>query len=515
MAKSHIMPGSTPSLFELPKATTADQIIDVLTAHAHVKTQATQPTSKSFYDSFDWRLYGNGLLAELTTSPGASTFALRHLDAGGLIASDELERVPAFGRQFDSPQIRAILEPILEMRALLPLCHMSFGVIPIHIVNDDAKTVLRLRIEVHQHARQRLQVQAIKGYGDVAERITELLIAALGLTPIQETLLLPALQQLQRKPKDYTSKLTLHLAPNMRADIASKYIYSHLLKTIKDNEHGVMHDIDSEFLHDFRVAVRRTRAGLSQIKGVLPDAINAKYTEFFCWLGQITTPTRDLDVYLLNFPGYQNSLPASMRADLSPLYDFLLDKQQKAQRELAKKLQSEQYRSTIAQWESYLKEQAPIKPPEAHANLSIKQMADLRIWKVFNRLLHEGDAISEQSPPEQLHELRKTGKKLRYLLEFFQSLYPEKSIRRIIDSLRALQDVLGEFQDYQVQQNQLQLFSNEMADRHIAEKTLAALDVLIQNLDGNKRRARDDFGRRYALFRHADNKAVFKQLFAR
>ena len=60
----------------------------------------------------------------------------------------------------------------------------------------------------------------------------------------------------------------------MRADIASKFIYSHLLKAIKDNEQGTIADTDSEFLHDFRVAVRRTRTGLSQLKVVLPDNIS-------------------------------------------------------------------------------------------------------------------------------------------------------------------------------------------------------------------------------------------------
>ena len=123
----------------------------------------------------------------------------------------------------------------------------------------------------------------------------------------------------------------------MRADIAAKYIYSHLLKAIKDNEQGTIADTDSEFLHDFRVAVRRTRAGLSQLKGVLPDKISATYAEFFSWLGQSTSPTRDLDVYLLNFAHYKSSLPAAIRDDLNPLYDFLLAKQQKAHEGTGKK----------------------------------------------------------------------------------------------------------------------------------------------------------------------------------
>lgn len=57
----------------------------------------------------------------------------------------------------------------------------------------------------------------------------------------------------------------------MRADQASVIIYRQLLRTIQMNECNTVADIDSEFLHDFRIAIRRTRAGLSQIKHTLPS----------------------------------------------------------------------------------------------------------------------------------------------------------------------------------------------------------------------------------------------------
>ena len=36
----------------------------------------------------------------------------------------------------------------------------------------------------------------------------------------------------------------------------------------------------------------------------------------FRWLGQVTGPTRDLDVYLLKLPGYAEFLPPEARGDL-------------------------------------------------------------------------------------------------------------------------------------------------------------------------------------------------------
>ena len=413
---------------------------------------------------------------------------LRNLKNDLIIASTEIEKVPAFSQQFQLEEIRSALEPLLEMRALLPVCTLDYETYHLNIINKDEKTVLRLILEEHDLFDNRVSLQTIKGYDKAAEHLIEILTAKLGLTPTDKPLLLTALRLQGRKPNDYSSKLNINLDPVMRADIACKYIYSHLLKAIKDNEQGTIADTDSEFLHDFRVAVRRTRAGLSQLKGVLPDKISATYVEFFSWLGQITSSTRDFDVYLLNFAHYKSSLPAAIRDDLNPLYEFLLAKQQKAHKELAKKLRSTKYLTSIYEWEQYLKAQAPIKPLAPNAKLTIKQLADRRLWKNYQRVLREGDAITEESPAEALHELRKSCKKLRYLMEFFQSLYPEQHIKHFIKNLKGLQEVLGRFQDLTVQENALKLFGEEMQSNHVQANTLSAMGVLIQNLDSFQRR---------------------------
>ena len=70
---------------------------------------------------------------------------------------------------------------------------------------------------------------------------------------------------------------------------------------MKDNEKGIIDDIDSEFLHDFRVAVRRTRSLLGQIRYVLPKRRVTRFKRDFAWLGEVTGPARDMDVYLLSF----------------------------------------------------------------------------------------------------------------------------------------------------------------------------------------------------------------------
>jgi CHAD domain-containing protein len=500
--------------FEFPESLTANNFIDTLNLQADTQLALRQSSIKTYYDSFDWRLYSNGITCEFNQAQNVSSLTLRSIQTGLVIAGLELKKVPTCSKAFEPGVLRDTLEPLLEMRALLPVCILDVEIYHLNIINKDQKTILRLLIEEYGQLNGRILLQPVKGYDKAVDNMTELLATTLGLPANDKPVLLEALQSQGKKPKSYSSKLNINLDPEMRADIAGKYIYSYLLKAIKVNEQGTIADTDSEFLHDFRVAVRRTRAGLSQIKGILPANINAYYADFFSWLGQVTGPTRDLDVYLLSFERYKSSLPASIREDLNALYDFLVIKQHKAHKELAKKLQSPRYLSTLSEWEQYLKEPSYTKPLEQNARLTIKELADQRIWKIYNRVLQEGNEISVASPAEALHDLRKSCKKLRYLMEFFQSLYAEEHIKHLIKNLKGLQEVLGDFQDYAVQEENLKLFSEEMMELKTPANTFLAMGVLIQDLDAHRCKAREEFASKFEVFKQEENRLTFKMLFA-
>ena len=498
--------------FELPNYLTAEKFIKKLTAKADMRLASENYSLKTYYDSFDWRLYAGKLLCELNQSKNESMLVLKSFDTEQVIASMETDTVPHFATAGMDDKMRQRILPLLEMRALLPVTTLEFTHYKFNIVNKDEKTVLRLLIEAYDLIPSRVFLEPIKGYDKIAGTIRKEL-AHLDITEAREPALINALKTLGRRPKDYSSKLSIKLAPDLRADVAVKYIYSQLLKTIKVNEQGTLADTDSEFLHDFRVAVRRTRAGLNQLKNVLPEAETARFTQFFAWLGQITSPTRDLDVYLLNFEQYKQSLPIAFRDDLNPLYDFLCQKKKLAQKTLVKKLRSPEYISPLIAWEDLLKTTVVKQPLEAHASLTIKELADMRIWKVFRRVVKSGKRITDQSPPEDLHDLRKTCKKLRYLMEFFQELYPDKLIKPLIKNLKDFQEILGDFQDLAVQEQTLKNFSEEMMGTETPARTLLAMGVLIQNLENRRNEVRAAFSSRFEIFDREEIETTFKALF--
>ncbi|MEQ1558951.1 MAG: CHAD domain-containing protein [Methyloglobulus sp.] len=499
--------------FELPANLTAEALFASLNDKYETHLVSNQFFLKTYYDSFDWRLYKADLTCEFNRSKQSSSFTLINRKTNELVASTILFDVPSFSRQFNPGKVRQTLEPILEMRALLPICTLEGETSLINIVNKDGKIVLNLLIDEFELLNNRLTLLPVKGYNKVAEQIVEMVTKELGLSAVDRPVLLDALKLQGRKPKSYSSKLTFQLTPEMPTDVACKSIFTHLLSAIKINEQGTIADIDSEFLHDFRVAVRRTRALLSQASHVLPEEALTRYKDFFSWLGQITGETRDLDVYLLNFEQYKKKLPAVIRQSINPLQHFLLAKQKKSQKQLAKKLNSSKYMTTLAEWQKYLQAIPHENPPETETQSTIKHFADQRIWKTYKQIIKKGGGIDKHSPPEALHNLRKTCKKLRYLMEFFAGLYPERRIATLIKYLKNLQEVLGSYQDYAVQQQQLQQFSEEMQRINTPNKTFLAMGVLIQDFEVRKGKARDQFSSEFSIFNKSETHSSFHTLF--
>ena len=132
-----------------------------------------------------------------------------------------------------------------------------------------------------------------------------------------------------------------------------------------------------------------------------------------------------------------------------------------------------------------------------------RDLAARRLRRAHRRVLRQGRAIGADSPAEQLHDLRKRCKELRYLLEIFASVFDPQAYQRALKDLKGLQDCLGEFQDRQVQQEELREFADQMmADRVAARAATAllAMGELAGGIGRAQRRARDEFAERFGEF---------------
>jgi CHAD domain-containing protein len=342
------------------------------------------------------------------------------------------------------------------MRALLKLAEFKIKSASYRVLDRNQKTVLWLNCEALRLSSRPdasalatyLWVKPVRGYPKYESRVIHRL-EDLGLATIEsKDLYFKVLQTAGKKPGDYSAKVRLKLSPDMRADEASKAILRFLLGVIKTNETYVRQDIDPEFLHDFRVAIRRTRSALSQISGVFPQDITDQFTADFADLGQLSNELRDLDVYLLDEQRYRAMLPAFLRDDIEPLFELLRQKRVKALQAVIKGLNSEKYSQILEDWERFLNEPSSDSATAPNAGRPVIDLARERIFKRYRRIVKSGKRILTNSEDEMLHALRIECKKLRYLLEFFASLFPAKETNQLIGQLKKLQTNLGDFNDF-------------------------------------------------------------------
>ena len=359
--------------------------------------------------------------------------------------------------------LRDSLEPIIDVRRLLPQVEVEIQGCMLDVLDGDRKTVARIRIEEGRarapgraRAWQRIPtlvtLTALRGYDAAYERLLPIIESRPGLKRSLAGLQVIALQALGVSPPREVSQFGVALVPSVRADAGARQIHQALLDIMIANEPGMRADVDTEFLHDYRVCLRRTRSLLGQIKNVFPaDAVTHFRTEFQ-WLARATSTKRDLDVLLLSLRRMSESLPAD---DLAAFFAFLSRKQLHEQRVLERLLEGNRYRALLAGWQNFLQDAPPGVPEPADAARPLVELTSRRILRLYRRVVDHAMAIQDKTPADAIHRVRIEAKKLRYVIDATRSLHDRRDLDRTIDSLKRVQSVLGDFNDAQVQERNL------------------------------------------------------------
>lgn len=318
---------------------------------------------------------------------------------------------------------------------------------------------------------------------------------------------------LDQRSAGYTTKVLLEFAPSARSDGVVADILLALLDILQANVEGARANQDSEYLHDLRVAVRRTRTLLGQMQGVFPGPDTTHFRERFAWLQQVTGPVRDLDVYLARFASYRTSLPESLRDDLEPLRGLLLARHTQEQCRLAATLGASDFTGLLDDWRSFLTSPRADARAAPQAGRPIKELVDARIRRTAKRVRREGRALTTTSPPEELHQLRKRCKKLRYLMELFSTLYPPEQLAPQVMEIKGLLEQLGEFQDLTVQVGQLEDWAGQLHATGTGPRTLMATGALVATLLARQTVVREDFAHTFSTFDQGRRWREYKVLF--
>ena len=509
----------------LPEEMTVPEAEAKLASALSVMLSAPESAEQTFYDTFDGRLHAAGvtlrhqdgrlaLLDVGAATDGAENAAVEIAARPERLMASDLEPGP----------FRAALAKLAEVRALLPVAVLRTERSAARVLDANAKTVVQIEFEqpsviasAHRELalRPRVRTVGLRGYDDELAAVEKVLVKRLGVRDPERPLVDEAVAAAGRPPAGVSARIEVPLLNQMRSDTAAVAVLARLLEVVEVNLPGTIADIDAEYLHDLRVAVRRSRSVQRELQGVFPSSELPAWRAEFRWLQQVTGPARDMDVYVLDFEEFRGRVPEAFQADLDPLLTVLRGRRLGARRMMVRELRSDRAAAALAGWRAYLvslEQLALTDRPDA--TRPIASLAAERIRKLYRRMLRMGGAIDASSPAEAYHELRKKGKELRYMLELFGApLFDPDVVTPMVKSLKSLQDTLGRHQDREVQIHTLRSLTGEVSALPGGERALMAMGLLVERLGRDERAARDEFAGKFEVFSAKPRRRAVAQTF--
>lgn len=505
---------------EVPSSLTPEQLRSQVVQWYTTVVEPPVTGEQRFYDTFDWRLYRRGLVLcrgeqdyHLLSRESSEPLFSVHCNAGAK---------PRFWQDFPPGPLRNQLSTHLGIRALLHLTSIRKHIHSFWVLNQQRQSILKIVLEdvwsVHKpepvFLQKALTVLPLANFREELN-VFRAQLGSLGIQREAADEFLAALTLIGVEPGAYSSKLRIRLEPEMHARPATCVIFRHLLRTIKQNEKGILLDIDTEFLHDFRVAVRRTRSAITQIPGVLPPEITNSYKKRFTALGRTTNRLRDLDVYLLKKESYKARLVPDLRPGLDLAYRTFAAERRHEQAKVVQELKQESYHDLLHDWDSILAQAAGDElPPSPLSSAPILLLARRFIQAQYRKVGKSCRQIDATTPDRDIHRLRIETKKLRYLLEFFASLFPAQQTTDLVKELKKVQDSLGDYNDLSMQQVELTRQLEGIKGRSkFSLLQAAAVGGLITQLNVEQQVIRADFPRILKIFGSKQTAKQFSQTF--
>ncbi len=241
---------------------------------------------------------------------------------------------------------------------------------------------------------------------------------------------------------------------------------------------------DPEELHDFRVCLRRIRTLFAEIE-LSPDSPST--TAELKWLGRVSGKARDFDVQARDLGRTLHEECARYRGAHPLIESRIEERRLDSHRGLRDALASKRYARLVRRVRSEIG--AAIAHPPSASGGDHTARTPPGAAALYRKALRQGRKLGPHATDEKFHRLRKTIKKLRYLLDARSAARPRARTEGGIRSLKDMQSVLGDINDLSVQRTLLEALRAELAaEVGDPSDAVSCIDAL---LESTEKRSRD------------------------
>lgn len=433
--------------------------------------EATRELTDTYYDTEDWRFYRAGYVLRVRRDGESFEATMKALTPaeGALRRRREISellkgntKTPKGARGPVGERVRRLagardLRPLFEVRTRRRTFALQRSSADDGIVEDASGNVRRRGAEKEAAvgevaldeaeisgggraptslSRIEVEVRSEAGLRDGVEEFVDGLQNALGLRPTETSKFRTGLSAAGLSPVVAPDLGSTEVEASMSTgEVAFAILRRHFVVMLA-HEPGVRLGEDPEELHDMRVAIRRLRAALKLYADALPKRAE-RFERDLRYIASALGKVRDLDVHLERLAAG----PPRNGEVLEEIVAALEERRVEARRRMLEALDSNRYERFVASFSGTLR-----RGRSPTSTRPILEAAPDLVRRRYKKARKAADGLIEESPPEDFHDLRKKGRRLRYALEPLQEIYG-KPAEKIVKLLKAAQDDLGEHQD--------------------------------------------------------------------
>lgn len=362
-------------------------------------------------------------------------------------------KVVDFAGQLEEADFRASLSELIGLRKLESVLKIKMTQHSLALRDEEQKCVARANLLATENALY-ISAESVRGYDKAYKQFGQQL-QKLGFRPSFDIPFVQIYQDnLAQLPAIPTPKKYKPTANDKLGEAVCKMCVA-MIENARSHEAGIVNKSeDTEYLHDYRVSLRKTRSLVSLVKTLFPEEQQADMKQRLADIMRPTNLARDLDVYLLEQSDYEAMLPENLREGLPLMFDDFRKQHTGTYKNLKIWLSGKAYDDEVESCKDFFTRQT-LETMLPDASRSVADVINKLVQKKYRKIIRLGELIEPSSPDEVVHDLRLECKKFRYLLDFFGAIYPKEPLSNLLKKLKKMQNTLGLFNDYSVQQDAL------------------------------------------------------------
>jgi inorganic triphosphatase YgiF len=410
----------------------------------------------TYLDTFDWSLLKSKLALRYRVSNGTAVYAVKSIGP----IEDGIGRRMETEIPLDGPVELPTVIPVKRIRKLVGGIIFPRKLIEQVQVRTDRRRFRVMTPEgaeielafdtstfsprgLHKPGRTQklneLEAEILNGPETALEALSSLLTGKFGYSPSTASKFEVALERFKITIPSKKAPEKLRVRLDDRLDAAVRKILTFQLQRFREQLPGVQRDIDTEFVHQSRVATRRMRSALRLFRLATPERTGSYLEGELKWLGDKFGRVRDLDVFLLNLSRFKGKMEHFPRAK-KRTFENLVEKHRHGLLDvLCRALESSRHKTFERRLMQFLERPLPSRPRAPLAAKTIHEVAPVLITEKFDAVIQQGRTVLVKPKLKEFHRLRIQMKRLRYACEFMAPAY-EGALDRFIDRMVEIQD---------------------------------------------------------------------------